>query len=217
MLSDVGLKMAAREFAGEIARRVGEFEGLVPAGSDLVLANIFLEAQVQSLVEELLRPKRLVSGIFSVPGASVATSVPRFVVGAVCDPGRGRPMLERGGFCVVKPASCVGCILIKPSVPNISKFENRLREIAMRHFYGRLPGMVMGIVVSDATPGKKSDIWTRWKRFRAHQFTHPKWCPIFILFSREGGVFRPHFPAIEAMVANLERVVEMGNAETLKR
>jgi hypothetical protein len=39
---------------------------------------------------------------------------------------------------------------------------------------------------------------------------HPKWCPIFILFSREGGVFRPHFPAIEAMVANLERVVGAG-------
>jgi hypothetical protein len=72
----------------------------------------------------------------------------------------------------------------------------------------------MGIVASDAAPGKKSDICTSGIRFRAHQFTHPKWCPIFVLFSREGGVFRPHFPAIEAMVANLGRVVGTGNAES---
>ena len=201
------------EFAGEIASRVREFEGFVPAGSDPGLASMFLEAQVRSLIEERLRPKRLVSGIFSVPRASGPTGVPRFVEGAVYDPGRGRPILERGGFCVVNPASCVGCILIKPSVPNIAKFENRLREIAMSYFLGRPPGMVMGIVASDAAPGKKSEICTRGKRFPAHQFMHPKWCPISILFSREGGVFRPHYPAIEAMVANLERVVEVAAVE----
>jgi hypothetical protein len=104
MLSDVGIKKAAREFAGEIASRVSEFEeGFVPAGSDPVLANMFLEAQVGSLVEERLRPKRLVSGIFSVAGGSVATGFPRFIEGAVYDPGRGRPMLERGAFCAVDP------------------------------------------------------------------------------------------------------------------
>jgi hypothetical protein len=67
VLSDVGLKMAAREFAGEIASRVREFEGFVAAGSDpgsdalsrlgnrrSVLANMFLEAQVRSLAEERL-------------------------------------------------------------------------------------------------------------------------------------------------------------------
>jgi hypothetical protein len=69
---------------------------------------------------------------------------------------------------------------------------------------------LMGIVASDTAPWKKSDICTRGKRFPAHQFTQPKWCPIFISFSREGGVFRPYFPAIEAMIANLERVVETG-------
>jgi hypothetical protein len=145
-----------------------------------------------------------------VPGASVAAGVPRFIEGAIYDPGRGQAMVDRGGFSVVNPASCVGCILIRSTVPNVAKFENRLAEIAMRYFSGPAPGMVMGIVASDATPGKKSDICTRGKRFPAHQFTHPKWCPIFILFSRDGGVFRPHFPAIKAMVANLERVVEMG-------
>jgi hypothetical protein len=216
MMSDVGMKMAARELAEEMASRVREFEGFVPSGSDPNLASVFLEAQVRSLVEERLRPKRLVSGIFSVPGASVPTGVPRFIEGAVYDPGRGRPMLERGGFWVLNPSSCVGCILIKPSLSNIAKFENRLRGVAMGYFRGGPPGMVMAIVASDATPVKKSDICTRGRRFPAHQFTHPKWCPIFILFARERGVFKPHFPAIEAMVANLERVVEMGNAQTLK-
>ena len=99
-------------------------------------------------------------------------------------------------------------LVIKSSVSNMAKFENRLREIAVSYFSRRPPGMVMWIVASDAAPGKKSDICTRGKRFPAHQFTHPKWCPILILFSRVGGVFRPHFPAIEAMVANLGRVVE---------
>jgi hypothetical protein len=210
MLSEAGTKVVAREFAGETASRVREFEGFVPAGSDPVLANMFLEAQVRSLVEERLRPRRLVSGIFSVPGASAPTGVPRFLEGAVYDPGRGRAVLDRGGFCVVNPASCVGCILIKPSVPNIAKFENRLLEIAMSYFFGRPPGMVMGIVATDAAAEKKSDICTRGKRFPAYQFMHPKWCPIFILFSMEGGVFKPHFPAIEALVGNLERVVETG-------
>jgi hypothetical protein len=54
----------------------------------------------------------------------------------------------------------------------------------------------MGVVASDAVPEKKSDICTRGKGFPAHQFTHPKWCPISILFSWGGGVFRRHFPRI---------------------
>jgi hypothetical protein len=57
-------------------------------------------------------------------------------------------MLERGGFCVVNPASCAGCILIESSVADMAKFENRLREIGMGCFSGRPPGVVMGIVAS---------------------------------------------------------------------
>jgi hypothetical protein len=52
MLSDAGIKMAAREFAGGIASRVREFEGFVPSGSDPVLASMFLEAQVRSCIED---------------------------------------------------------------------------------------------------------------------------------------------------------------------
>jgi hypothetical protein len=65
MILDVGMKLAAREFAGEIASRVREFEGFVPAGSDpgsdalsrlgnrrSGMAHMFLEAQVRGLVEE---------------------------------------------------------------------------------------------------------------------------------------------------------------------
>jgi hypothetical protein len=49
---------------------------------------------------------------------------------------------------MLNPASCVGCIMIEPSVANLAKFENRLREIAMGYFSGRPPGMVIGIVAS---------------------------------------------------------------------
>jgi hypothetical protein len=68
-------------------------------------------------------------------------------------PQQARPMLERGGFCVVNPASWIGCIVIKAWLAQSSKFENRLREIAMGYFSGRPPGMVMGLVASDATLG----------------------------------------------------------------
>jgi hypothetical protein len=83
MMSGVGIKVAAGEFAEGIASRVREFEEFVPAGSDpgsdalsrlgnrrFGTAHMFLGAQVRGLVEEGLGPKRLVSGIFSVPGAS---------------------------------------------------------------------------------------------------------------------------------------------------
>ena len=52
------------------------------------------------------------------------------IEGAVHDPGRGRPTFEQGGFSVIDPVTCVGFIQTKPSVSNIAKFQNRLREIA---------------------------------------------------------------------------------------
>jgi hypothetical protein len=67
MMSDVGVMVAAREFAGEIGSWVREFEGFVTAGSDpgsealsrlgnrrSGLAQVFIEAQVRSLIEERL-------------------------------------------------------------------------------------------------------------------------------------------------------------------
>ena len=68
------------------------------------------------------------------------------------------------------------------------------------------PGMVMGILVSDVTPEKKSIVHRNGKTFLAYQFMNPKWCPIFILFKRRDGRFEPHLPAIEALVANLDRL-----------
>jgi hypothetical protein len=64
----------------------------------------------------------------------------------------------------------------------------QLARLHMGYFSGRPPGMVMGTVVSDATPVKKSDISTRGRRFPVHQFTHPKWCPIFRFFPSLGGL-----------------------------
>jgi hypothetical protein len=71
-------------------------------------------------------------------------------------------------------------------VPNLSKFENRLREVAMGYFSGRPPGMVMGIVASDATPEKKSDICTRGEEIPRSPVHAPKVVPHFY-FVLEGG------------------------------
>jgi hypothetical protein len=207
MPSEVNVKRAATEFAGNIASRLTEFHRFVPSGSKPDLTNFFLEAQVRSLIEAWLAPKRLLSGIFRMPEAPGPTTTPFLIDGAVHDPGRCRPTLEQGSFFVVNPATCVGLIQIKPSVSNLSKFQTHLREIAQIYFSGRRPGMVMGILVSDVTPEKKSIVHRNGKAFPSYQFVHPNWCPIFILFSRRDGVFEPHFPAIEALVANLNRMV----------
>jgi hypothetical protein len=207
MPSEANERKVAADFAGNIASRLSEFQRFVPSGSNPDGTNRFLEAQVRSLVEAYLTPKRLLSGVFRAPGASDPTTAPSLIEGAVHDPQRGQPTFEQGGFCVINPATCAGLIEIRPTVSNISKFQTRLREIAQTHFYGRRPGMVMGIVVSDVTPEKKSIVHRYGKTFPSYQFAHPKWCPIFILFSRREGLFEPHFPAIEALVENLKRMV----------
>lgn len=207
MLSAVNVKQAPTEFAGNIASRLTEFHQFVPFGSDQDLTNRFLEAHVRSLIEAWLAPKRLLSGIFRVPGAPGPTATSFRIDGAVHDPGRGQLTFEQGSFAVINPATCVGLIQIKPSVSNLSKFQTHLRDIAQIFFSGQRPGMVTGIVVSDVAPEKKSIVHRNGKTFPFYQFTHPKWCPIFILFSRRDGLFEPHFPAIEALVANLNRIV----------
>jgi hypothetical protein len=206
MPSEANVKKAATEFAGKITSRLTEFQRIVPSFSDPDLTNRFLEAQVRSLIEECLAPKRMLSGVFSVPGASSPTAAPSHIEGAVHDPERGQPTFEQGSFCVINPATCVGLIQIKPTVANVSKFQNRLGEIAQTFFFGRRPGMVMGILVSDVAAEKKSIVHRFGKTFPTYQFTHPKWCPMFILFSRRDGLFEPYSPAIEALVANLNRV-----------
>jgi hypothetical protein len=131
---------------------------------------------------------------------------PFLIDGAVHDPGRGRLAFEQGSFSVINPATCVGLIQIKPTVANVSKFQTHLRDIAQIYFSGQRPGMVMGILVSDVAPEKKSIVHRFGRTFPSYQFVHPKWCPMFILFSRRDGLFEPYSPAIEALVANLNRV-----------
>ena len=200
-------KTGCHRICRKITSRLTEFQRMVPSISDPDVTSRFLEAQVRSLIEEWLAPKRMLSGVFSVPGASGPTTAPSLIEGAVHDPERGKPTFELGSFSVVNPATCVGLIQIKPTVANVSKFEHRLREIAQTFFFGRRPGMVMGIVVSDVAPERKSIVHRYGKTFPSYQFMHARWCPVFILFSRRDGRFEPSFPAIEALVANLDRIV----------
>lgn len=207
MQSDADLKRAATDFADNIKRRMTQFAPLLPAGSNPELTHRFVELQVRNLIEEKLAPKRLLSGIFNVPGGSGAPPAASFVESAVQDPQRGRPNFEQGGFSVLNPATCVGVVQIKPSASNISKFQSRLREISQTYFFGRRSGTVMGVLVSDERPERKSVVHRNNRTFQAYDYMNAKWCPIFILFSRRSGQFEPHFPAIEALLANLKRLV----------
>jgi hypothetical protein len=206
MVLDADIKRAAADFAQNIASGLAQFHRLVPSESNPDLANRFLEAQVRKLVEDRLNQKRLVSGVFSTQGASSSETGPPLIEGAVYDPKRGPILLERGRFSIVNPATCVGMVEIKPSAANLSKFQAHLREISRAYFYGREPGLVMGVLVSDAEPAKKSIIWRNSRKFVAHEFTNPKWCPIFVLFARRSGGYEPYFPALEAFLANLSRM-----------
>jgi hypothetical protein len=208
MVFEAEIKQAAAHFAENVASGITQFQRLVPSDPNLDLTNRFLEAQVRRLVEERLAPKRLVSGTFSAPGAPVSETGSPVIEGAIYDPQRGPILLERGRFSIMNPATCAGVIQIKPSAANISKFQANLREIALTFFYGRRSNLVMGVLVSDAEPGKKSIVCRNGKKFAAYEFTNPKWCPIFILFSRRERVYEPYVPAIEAFLANLGRMVQ---------
>jgi hypothetical protein len=143
MMSDVGIKVAAREFVEGIASRVREFERFMPAGSDSVLGSIFLKAQVRSLIED----------------SPLTRSRTR----------SGAPFL----FC--------------------SRWRVEGLQCSPQHrLHPRLAG-----ILPHPCKGERAGVGAL--------------CSL----SREL-LSKPHFPAVEAMVADLWRVVEMGAVKLLR-
>jgi hypothetical protein len=207
MVPDADTKLAAARFADDLARRLARFHQHMPSSSKSDLANQFLEAQVRSLLADRLAPKRLLPGTLTAPGTTASETPPPLVEDIVYDPQRGPLFFESGRFSIVDPATSVGVIQVKPSAANISKAQARLREIALTYFRGRHPGCVMGVIVADPSPEKKSAVSRNGRTFQAYDFTNPKWCPIFILFSRRDALYQAHLPAIEALLANTSRML----------
>ena len=207
VVADAHTQLAAKRFAADVASRLAQFYRLIPPTSNPNLATRFLEAQVRSLLAERLAPMRLFPGTLSAPDVNVSESGPPFTEDLVYSPQPGPLLFESGHFSIVNPLACAGVIQIRASVANTAKFQARLREIAFTYFSGRHPRCVMGVIVSDSAPEKKSVVRRNGRKFPAYDFTNSKWCPICILFSRRDGLFRPHFPAIEALLANTSRMV----------
>jgi hypothetical protein len=207
VVADTQTNLAAKRFADEVASRLAQFYRLMPPTADPNLASRFLEAQVRSLLAERLAPMRLFPGTLSAPDIDVSETGAPLIEDIVYSPQPGPLLFESGHFCIVNPLACAGVIQIKASVANIAKFQSRLREIALTYFSDRHPRCVMGVIVSDSAPEKKSVVRRSGRKFPAYDFTNSKWCPIFILFSRRNGLYQPHFRAIEALLANTSRLV----------
>jgi hypothetical protein len=180
----------------------------MPPGTNSDLASRFLEAQVRSLIAERLAPKRLVAGSFSAPGITAPEAGPPYVEDIIYDQRRGPLLLDTGAFVIANPGTCAGVIQFRPSAGNVPKFQARLREIALTYFPRRHPGCVMGIIIGDSDPEKKSVICRSGRRFQAYDFTNSKWCPTFILFCRRDERYQPHLPALEALLANINRLCQ---------
>ena len=206
MAPDSDIKVATTRFADDVANRLTQFHRLMPPGSNSDLASRFLEAQVRGLIADRLAPKRLLSGTLSAPGITAPESGPPFVEDIIYDLRRGPLLLESGAFSIVHPGTCAGVIQVRPSAGNVPKFQARLREIALTYFPRRHPGCVMGVIVGDSDPEKKSVVCRSGRRFRAYDFMNAKWCPIFILFARREERYQPHLPAIEALLTNISRL-----------
>ena len=94
MLSHGDIKRDAAEFVENVASRLAQFQRFLAPGSDANITNRFLEAQVRSLIEDRVAPKRILSAILRVPGAPMPETGPVFVDGVIHDPQRGPVTFE---------------------------------------------------------------------------------------------------------------------------
>jgi hypothetical protein len=212
-ITSAELKQSAAQFVAHLTGRLADFHRHIPPGPNPALTLHFLEDQVCALLAARLAPRRLVSGTIRPPVTLDPEANVPFLRDIIYDPQLGPSPIDTAGFSIIKPAACAGVIRIQPCTHNTAKFEAHLRDIALNLIRNRHPSRVMGIVIADPDPEKKSIVRRKGRTFQAHEFTSGKWCPIYILFTRRGNTYQPYLPAIEALLANLSQFPPPRNAE----
>jgi hypothetical protein len=187
-------------FAETVALKVQQLYRYVPRGSNSALTGHFIEELVRGFVQQWLGHRRLLSGTLYSSEFATSQRTPLQIDGIVHDPHKGPVILEEGGFVVVHPAFCTNVIEIKTSVGSVTSFQERLREIYALYMHHTTTPHIMGIVIADSDAERHSIIAGRSPEYPAYHYHLAGWCPIFILFTEDNGEYRPHFPAIDAMI-----------------
>jgi hypothetical protein len=197
------IKRIADEFTQGVLPRLRALQNFFPPEANPETVGEFLVQVVAQQLQRRLAPKRLCPGILHA--AKNPSTYPNFPIieAIIHDPTKGPATIENGRFAVVSPDVCAGAIDLKPWVANLDKFETKLALTQKAHFPSGPPGRVMGVVVRDPEPNKKSDIWKKGRHWRAYDLAGPHWCPVYILFSYKAAQYEPYLPAIEALFANI--------------
>jgi hypothetical protein len=201
-LAEDVLAHAREAFAETVSLKVKQLYNYVPKGSNSELTGDFIEELVRGFVQKWLGHRRLLSGAFYSAESAESKHRPLQIDGIVHDPHSGPVVLEDGGFVVVHPAFCSNVIEIKTSLKgsNIAKFQKRLRQIYRRYMHHVTMPHVMGIVIADSNPERRSAAPPCSSERPAYRYHSGGWCPIFILFSEKDGAYHPHELAIDAMI-----------------
>jgi hypothetical protein len=203
------IKRVAEEFAQAALTRIAALSQFFPPEAMPQTVACFLEQAVAALLQQRFGRKHFLSGIvYSETKKADSKSNCHLLDGIVYDPDKGSVTLRNGRLAILNPEVCAGVISIKASTSNLGKFGIRLGEIRKAHFQGRRGACVMGVVIADSQPERTSRVCKEGRQFNAYDFTHPKWCPVFVLFSHRDGQYRPHVPAIEALLANIHKNIQ---------
>ncbi|MFT3685767.1 MAG: hypothetical protein QM783_12730 [Phycisphaerales bacterium] len=161
-----------------------------------------MEEVVRGFLKDWIGHRLLLHGTFYSEESRTSGRSPMQIDGIVYDPHRGPVVLREGGFAVVHPGFCTSVVEIKTSFsPPLMKFRERLSEIHERYMHHVMKLQVMGIVIVDKDAEAKSVMeWPSGERIHAYYYQHSGWHPMFVLFSEKDGEYRPHVPAIEAMI-----------------
>jgi hypothetical protein len=167
----------------------------------------FIEEAVAVLIQQRLGPKRRVWGILHTAGERDPEEPLPLVDGIIQDPQKGAITLQNGRLAIVDARVCSGVILINAGCSNIAKLESRLWVSRSAQLRALPDAAVMGVVVRDGDPRKKSWVSRKGNQFHSYDGTTRKWCPIYILFSYRNGAYEPHRPAIRALLENIHNKI----------
>jgi hypothetical protein len=197
------IKRIADEFSQATLPRLRALQNFFPPEASPETVGEFLVQVVAQQLQKRLAPKRLCPGILHQPKNPSSYPNCQIIEAIIHDPTKGPPTIENGRLAVLSPDVCAGAIDLRPWVANLDKLETKLALTQKAHFPSAPSGRVMGVLVRDPEPIKKSDIWKKGRHWRAYDHAGPYWCPVYILFSYKAAQYEPHQPAIEALFANI--------------
>ncbi|MBN2412819.1 hypothetical protein JXQ31_14110, partial [candidate division KSB1 bacterium] len=191
-------------FSETIAVKIEQLRKYVKKNTNSSLTGLYIEELVRGFIKQWIGHRLLLHGTFFTTEFSESEKKPKQIDGIVYDPTVGPTILKEGQFVIIHPAFCSGVIEIKMSLnKSLDDFENHLKEIHKLYMNHQSRYNVMGVVITDSNPEKKS------KHFKndnsenpspIYTFNRPASCPIFILFKEYDDTYEPYKPAIDSMI-----------------